>query len=32
MFNCFSVLEKSQDEAEHSVEMQLPYIAHIMKR
>ncbi|CAH8445027.1 unnamed protein product [Schistosoma intercalatum] len=31
-FNCFSVLEKSQDEAEHSVEMQLPYIAHIMKR
>ncbi|XP_018648065.1 hypothetical protein Smp_097240.1 [Schistosoma mansoni] len=30
--NCFSVLEKSQDEAEHSVEMQLPYIAHIMKR
>ncbi|CAH8450606.1 unnamed protein product [Heterobilharzia americana] len=28
---CFSILNKKQDEAEHSVEMQLPYIAHIMK-
>ncbi|KAK4472445.1 hypothetical protein MN116_003698 [Schistosoma mekongi] len=27
----FKVLTKNQDEAEHSVEMQLPYIAHIMK-
>ncbi|CAH8447528.1 unnamed protein product [Heterobilharzia americana] len=25
------ILNKKQDEAEHSVEMQLPYIAHIMK-
>ncbi|CAH8444587.1 unnamed protein product [Schistosoma turkestanicum] len=30
--NYFHILSKSQDEAEHSVEMQLPYIAHIMKR